>query len=134
MLYLQATLLILTLLTASFLDIKTHTLPDGIHIVLLLIGLISFHPMSAFFGLVLTALPFLITAMLTRGIGGGDVKLMAACGFVLGPIGGVAATAMSMLSLFFWIALCKLFSKRIKEPVALAPFLSIGCILAYFMY
>ena len=51
--------------------------------------LMGLQTLPALLGFVLVPLPFLIAAVKTDKIGGGDVKLMAASGFALGVTGGV---------------------------------------------
>jgi len=73
------------LLLTSYFDIRTRIIPDWIHVLMLMIGFIGFNPVRSIAGLILTPVPFLIIALLFEGsIGGGDVKLIGACGFVLG--------------------------------------------------
>lgn len=84
-------LLISALLVLSVIDFRTNTIPFGINIVIFVLGLIrlvmdyqhfyhyliGFACVSGFLYLI-----YLITK--GRGIGGGDIKLMAAAGLVLG--------------------------------------------------
>jgi len=73
------------LLLASYFDIRTRIIPNWIHVLIIMIGCIGFDPVRSTLGLILTVLPFLIMVMMIEGsIGGGDVKLVGACGFVLG--------------------------------------------------
>jgi len=74
----------LVLIYAGYHDMKTRIIPDFVHVFIVLIALIEFSPFYSFAGAVLTPLPFLIVAIKKGGIGGGDVKLIAACGFMLG--------------------------------------------------
>ena len=83
------------------------------------------------------ALPFLLAAVFLGGMGGGDIKLMAACGLVLGlPKGLLAAMAgLSLLLIYVVIyrIVCKVQRGEAKKAFPLAPFLSAGCLLAYFI-
>lgn len=73
------------LLVASYFDVRTRIIPDWIHVLIILVGFIEFDPVKSIVGLILTPLPFLIMAMIKEGsIGGGDVKLIGAWGFVVG--------------------------------------------------
>jgi leader peptidase (prepilin peptidase)/N-methyltransferase len=84
-------LLISVLLVLSVIDLRTNTIPFGINIVIFVLGLIRVamdyrHFYNYLVGFVCVSgflyLVYLITK--GRGIGGGDIKLMAAAGLVLG--------------------------------------------------
>lgn len=67
-------------------------------------------------------------------MGGGDIKLMAACGFILGPWGGMLQTilglALAVLVTFLRAAaLGKKVERKLRIP--LVPFLGAGGILSY---
>jgi len=67
----------------SYCDAKTETIPDSLLILLIPIGLIDVG-WESFAGIAI-ALPFLIFALAIKNcIGGGDIKMLAAYGFVLG--------------------------------------------------
>ena len=66
--------------------------------------------------------------------GGGDVKLMFACGAVLGVWGGLGQTviALSLVALFaIFVLLTKGLKACIKTAIPLAPFLCVGGIVSY---
>lgn len=65
------------------------------------------------------------------GMGGGDIKLAAACGLFLGPIGSfVGIFIASLLALGWWLGL-RLFSRsRVSHAVAFGPFLVAGTLIA----
>ena len=73
------------LLFAAEYDYATHTVPDYVPVLILMAGLLEVEFAPALLGLVLVPLPFVVAALMKEGsIGGGDIKLMGACGFVLG--------------------------------------------------
>ena len=78
----------LLLLSAAVWDMRSREIPNLIPALLLLCGLIGFRPAASAAGLFLVGGPFLLTAVLIKrdgfAIGGGDVKLMAVCGLLLG--------------------------------------------------
>lgn len=116
------------LLFAAEYDIATHTVPDYVPVLILLVGLVEVEFAPAFLGLILVSLPFLAAALIREGsIGGGDIKLMGACGFVLGVRRGYAAL---MLGLFLAVAFQAAFVKKKDKGFALAPYLAVGCLLA----
>lgn len=115
------------LLYAAEYDFATHTVPDYVPVLILLIGLMEVEFVPAFLGLVLVPLPFLAAALIREGsIGGGDIKLMGACGFVLGVRRGYAAL---MLGLFLAVVFQTAFVKKRDKGFALAPYLAAGCLL-----
>lgn len=123
----------LILMYTSYVDIRTKTIPDKIHILILLISLIEINLTNSILGFLTVPLPFFITALLKGGgIGGGDVKFMAACGFLLGIKGGFIASVIGLLlALFINAIVYKVKNKDKNISFPLAPYLSIGCFLSY---
>jgi leader peptidase (prepilin peptidase)/N-methyltransferase len=70
--------------------------------------------------------------MLSKGgIGGGDVKLMAAVGFLLGPSGAVGGAFIGFtLFIIVWLLF---YRTKQSKAYAMAPYLGIGCFLAYIL-
>lgn len=123
------------LLAASVIDIRKRIIPDEICILIALTGLIFFEPVKLLG--ILAALPFLLAALFWGGMGGGDIKLMAASGIVLGITGGIMASIIGLTAMLLFYAvystiqrLCK---RECQKAFPLAPFLSIGYIAIYFM-
>jgi leader peptidase (prepilin peptidase)/N-methyltransferase len=120
------------LLIAAVFDALTYEIPDWIHVLILLGGFVRMNPMDSLVGFFLISTLFLLLAMVTGGgIGGGDIKLMAACGFVLGSVGVVLATFFSIMLMlpvnFKWI-----FRREDRRrEYAMAPYLAVGCFFAY---
>ena len=82
------------LLYASVRDHKTHTVPDSVHVLILLAAIPGIRLLSSLLGFFLVPLPFLAAALKKPdSIGGGDIKLMAASGFFLGMEKGIAAAS-----------------------------------------
>ena len=77
-------------------------------------------------------------AVFLGGMGGGDDKLMAACGLVLGLQRGLLATVVGLSALLVYAAIrktiCKVRGREAEKAFPLAPFLSAGCALAYFIW
>lgn len=73
------------LIYASYEDLKTKTIPDKVHVCIILIGLLGDSIINSIMASIVISLPFMITALVKdNGIGGGDVKFMAVNGFALG--------------------------------------------------
>lgn len=98
------------------------------HVLLLLIGLLEIQFVPALLGLVLVPLPFLAAALFKEGsMGGADIKLMAACGFIM----GVQKGYMAMIAgLTLAVMIQKVYVRESEKGFALVPYLSIGCLLA----
>ncbi|MBM7562914.1 prepilin peptidase [Fusibacter tunisiensis] len=126
---------IMLLTYAAIIDLKTRKIPDHIPVLIILIGLIEMEPMSAVLGLIFVPLPFFIMALLKENsIGGGDIKLMGACGFYLGFQAGYVASVLGLtLAILIHFAYSVIGSKKANESIALAPYLGAGCLIAYFL-
>lgn len=136
----QASLFCCLLLTASVWDIRKRIVPDTLCALIFCTGLLAYTP-DKLSGILL-ALPLLIAALIKEGgMGGGDVKLVASAGFVLGLPAGTVGLILGLTAVLGYDLLCKGIRKlkKSKAPVAgervlpLAPFLSAGFIAAYFM-
>ena len=116
------------LLFAGGYDMATHTVPDCVHILILSVGLIEVQFAPALLGFITVPLPFLAAALLKEGsIGGADIKLMAACGFVMGVRRGYAAM---IIGLTLAVLFQKMYGKGDEKGFALVPYLAAGCLLA----
>lgn len=125
---LRCILLCQILMVTGVFDLMTYEIPDCLHLVIAMVGLICFQPLPALLGFLLVPLPFLIAALKTEKIGGGDVKLMAASGFALGVTGGIWMMIWGLFFALFWNrAFC-----REQKSLPLAPFLAFGAFLTLF--
>ena len=131
----QAVFFALLLCAASVFDLRRRIIPDTLNLAIAASALLCFSPVRLW-GLFI-ALPFLLAAVLWGGIGGGDIKLMAACGLVLGLPKGLltAMTGLSLLLIYVGIyrIVCRVQRREAKKAFPLAPFLSAGCLFAYFI-
>ncbi|MBW7573180.1 prepilin peptidase [Caproiciproducens faecalis] len=119
---------------ASYRDAKTHEIPDLIHVLLLIDGLILLEPQKAVTGFFIVSVLFYLIAVLTHGgIGGGDIKLIAAAGWVLGPVGVIIGTVIGSVLLVLTYLLIYFRRDPRHKRYALAPYLSIGCFAAYLL-
>lgn len=124
----------------AIIDWETKMIYDRFQIAVALLGLWSLwlfpeHTIKErMFGFVTVAVPMLLLALLVEGaFGGGDIKLMAVSGFLL----GVKAIVVAMLlGLVFGGIYCglMLFRKKLgrKDAFAFGPFLALGLGLALF--
>ena len=119
----QGALFIVLLLAASFVDLKRREIPDWVSGGIAALSLLHIRP-ECLLGII-PAL-FFLAAAVRGGIGGGDVKLAAACGLVLGLL---------LQLLFHLCARCvlPLFKRPVWSSYPMAPFLAIGYAVAYYV-
>ncbi len=129
-----AALLIVSLIASWYSDVLVGIVPDYFTLVplgaLLLLAVVG-HEWSTFIAMTAITVPFAVAAYLSkgRGMGWGDVKLVALGGAALGLQTAVIAFAGACL-LAVIIAVLR---KRRHEPIALAPYLAaaIGVALTF---
>ena len=133
---LKGIILLQILLYASVSDIQTHEVKDFISVLIFITGFIgvtlSDIPMMLFSGLAIGGV-LLICAMVSGNrLGGADVKICAACAFLLGFSKSVAGLIIGLIvSVIANLIIQK--QKKIKnQPFPLVPYLSIGFMLMYF--
>lgn len=123
------------LLAASIFDARNRIIPDSICLGIAMTGLLYFEPVKLA-GIFAAAL-FLIAAFLFGGMGGGDIKLMASAGLVLGFSKSMVATVIGLTALLVFHAgntiIQRLYGRAAPKAYPLAPFLSLGCLVAYFL-
>ena len=124
------------LIVISMIDYDTMDIYDGPLIVILLLGIIhlvlNFNSFpSAFLGGLVISIPLFIIAVLTKGIGGGDIKLMTVAGFFLGVQMIVVAALIGIFLGGIWgVILLVFFKKDGKAMIPFGPFLCIGLFIA----
>lgn len=136
-----AAILFSLLATISFIDIDTRTIPDGLVIFILALGIVRggylyiYHSVPWYFfliGFFAASLFLLILSFLfTDSMGGGDIKLMAAAGLYLG--GKLILFSLFIGAFYGAIYAVFLFARRkagMKTQVPFGPFLSLGIITA----
>ena len=135
----KGTLFGLLLLSAAVWDMRNREIPNLIPILLFLCGLIGFRPAASAAGLLLVGGPFLLAAVLIKrdgfAIGGGDVKLMGACGFVLGVWPGLVQAVLSLsLAVLAGMVECRVQKRPLSMVrLPLAPFFCFGGVSAYWL-
>lgn len=134
--FIKGIILLQILLYASVSDIQTHEVKDFISVLIFITGFIgvtlSDIPMMLFSGLAIGGV-LLICAMVSGNrLGGADVKLSAACAFLLGFSKSIAGLIIGLIvSVIANLIIQK--QKKIKnQPFPLIPYLSIGFMLMYF--
>lgn len=129
-------LLVSALIVLSVIDFRTFEIPVGINYFILFLGLvrlildyknwsmyiIGFFAVSAFLYLIL-----IVTK--GRGIGGGDIKLMAVCGFILGWKQIILAFILGCI-IGSVIHIIRMRITKADHVLAMGPYLSVGIFIA----
>lgn len=125
------------LLYASVSDIQTHEVKDFVSVLIFITSFIgvtlSDIPMMLFSGLAIGGV-LLICAMVSGNrLGGADVKLSAACAFLLGFSKSIAGLVIGL----FLAIICNIYfshkNKTKGKAFPLVPYLSIGFMAMYFI-
>ena len=125
----------LLLAFSSYEDIKTRECENYVHLMIVIAAFIG-TDMSALPGMLLSALItggiMLATAAVTKSsIGGADIKLSAACAFMLGTVQGMTGL---MIGLILAVIINSIKNRKKKhEGFPLIPYLAVGFTAAYFM-
>lgn len=134
----QAVLFLFLLVAVSVCDIKSREIPDRLQAAIALLCLLQFSLWNL--AGVLAALPYLLVALAgpgTGGIGGGDIKLAAAIGLVLGLPASLTASLMGLAGFIAFGLACsaikKLKGRKERAAYPVGPFLASGAAIAYFM-
>ena len=124
------------LIVIAFIDLDTMYIYDSFQILILALGLIRvlYDPTNfkiQLLGAVIVSLPYLLLALITKGIGGGDVKLSFSAGFLLGaPSVLVGFVIAILLGGLHGIYLLKIKGLELKTAIPFGPYLCIGFFLA----
>lgn len=122
------------LIIISMIDLDTMLIPNRLVAAIFVLGIASiwiFPDVSIFsrlIGSVIVSVPFLLIAIFTGGMGGGDVKLMFAAGFFLGAKSVVIAALIGIVIAAICGIIIKIKTKQSKIPFG--PFLSAGLAIA----
>ena len=125
------------LFMVSVWDIRHRIIPDRLQAGIAALALFDFS-VGNILGL-LCMLPYLVIGLIpgkSDEIGGGDIKLAGSTGLVLGLPAGLAASLMGLtIFVVYGSGFCilkRFHGDKEKNPLPLGPFLSAGCICAYY--
>lgn len=126
---------------AALIDRETQTICDQFPIIIFLLGIFAVRLFpetdlpSRLIGIVVVSAPMLLLSFIHSGFfGGGDIKLMAACGWLLGWRITLTAGIVSVMTggIFCAVMLAAGRMNR-KDHFAFGPFLALGLCIAIFM-
>ena len=115
-------------------DLRSRTVHDIVCIIIALAGLITISPASLW-GALLAMAPFYLCAGFGL-MGGGDWRLAAAAGFVLGfdrVMTGLCFMAAALLCTSFTMRAIPALRKRTAAKQPLVPYIAVAFIPAYFL-
>lgn len=129
-------LLCSALITLSVIDLRTYEIPLGINLFILALGLIRVitdytNWLDYGIGLLSVSLFLYLVFLLTkgRGIGGGDIKLMAVCGLLLGWKNTILAFVLGCI-IGSIVHLIRMKLTKAGHQLAMGPYLSVGVMIA----
>ncbi|MGI5875380.1 MAG: prepilin peptidase [Dethiobacteria bacterium] len=140
-LFFKYVVIFVLLLVLSCIDVRMHLLPNRFIFILFAWGFFwqFFYPVvslgSALAGFFMGGGLFYVISLLSKGgMGGGDVKLMAALGFLMGHWPSIFLIFLLSFSLGAFVGVILLFLKKktSKSPLALGPFLSLSFFVVTF--
>ena len=129
-------LLVSALIVLSVIDLRTYEIPFGINIFILVLGILRIitdpgNWLTYVTGFFAVSVPLELILLISRGraIGGGDVKLMAAAGLLLGWKNILLALVLGCIfgSVIHGI---RMKVTDADHTLALGPYLALGCMLA----
>lgn len=127
------------LLALSVIDFRTYEIPVGFNIFIGCLGVIRLLTdlsswVDSLIGLFCVSVPLLLIFLVSKGraIGGGDVKLMAACGFLIGWQKICFAFLVGCI-LGAVIHSVRMRVSKADHVLAMGPYLSVGVFLSLFL-
>ncbi|MDR2571153.1 MAG: prepilin peptidase [Oscillospiraceae bacterium] len=128
------------LLTISVIDFKTSEIPDSLILTIALFAIVAIWAMPETtlldrgIGLVVISVPLLMASCIKAGaFGGGDIKLMAACGFLLGWQATLLAFFIALLPAGCYAVYMILTGKRDRtQHMVFGPSICIGVTISLF--
>lgn len=135
----KAIILLVLMLYASVMDIKTREVPDSVSVMLLILGLVDVSIKEIpqmLLGMVLVFMPQLISALInpSKALGGADIKLSSAAAFLLGVQRGLFTLIVGLTLAVIAMPIIRKIRKLPKDqPFPLIPFLSVGIVAGYFI-
>ncbi|UWG98284.1 prepilin peptidase [Dehalobacter sp. DCM] len=135
-----AAILLSLLVVVAFIDMKHKIIPNSLVIMIFVLGVLHAVYQSVYLGvdwylgiigLVAASVPLLLIMLIyPQGMGGGDVKLMAAAGVFLGPKILLALFIGALCGGFFSFFLLACRKGTMKSEIPFGPFLSFGIFTA----
>lgn len=124
------------LIVMTFIDIDTKEIPNGIVVFIIILSIPLFFTAKdvvwwhRLVGAVVISVPLYVIALVTGGIGGGDIKLYFALGLVLGLYPTLVSAFIAIVSAGL-IGGVLLLTKKVKKgyELPLGPFIALGAVV-----
>lgn len=124
------------LLVVAFIDLRLMIIPNKVVILILIVGLVfaffdsDISWLDRLIGFFVAGLFFLLIAIVSKGgLGGGDIKLIAVCGFFIGwKLILLSVVVASITGGIFGLFLLITGRGKLKTAIPFAPFLITGII------
>lgn len=122
----------------AMIDIDTMEIFDRFHIMILILAVVTIWQVSNLdltnhiIGFFIISVPLYIIAIITNGIGGGDIKLMAVSGLLLGLQASLVAFFIGAIlggSMAVYLLVTK--QTQMKSLIAFGPYLCIGIFISF---
>ena len=127
------------LIVISMIDLKTLMIPNGFILFCFIFSFLSFYffhlsLIERMIGFFIISFPLFLINMIKRdSFGGGDIKLMAVCGWLLGWKTTLLSFIIAVMIAGCYVSYLFFKTKKDKETyIAFAPYLSLGMMIALF--
>ena len=134
-------LFLAVLMSVSVTDWYTNSISDRLLLVIIILGMAAIwifpeiEIMDRLLGTVIVSIPMLaVSIMATGAFGGGDIKLMAVCGWFVGWRANIYAAVIGLFAAGVYCSI-QLIRGEItgKDTIAFGPFLALGLAFAVFV-
>lgn len=123
-----------TLLYASITDRKQLIVKDRVHIIIIILGIIQYQTVFGhLIGALVITIPFLVFAIETDKLGGGDVKFIFANTVLLGFKESYAGMLAGLTALILIFYMKKVLRGIGSKRIAFVPFLSLGYMVVFLL-
>jgi leader peptidase (prepilin peptidase)/N-methyltransferase len=126
------------LVTISFIDMEHMIIPDGLTVTLAVLGagfaaatFGEIHILERVIGFFAVSVPMLLLALIIKdGFGGGDIKFIAVCGFILGWKLILLAAFIGVFLGGIYGSYIKFIKRRYKAQISFGQYLCIGVFIS----
>ncbi len=119
------------LIYASIIDIRKLMVYDRVHLLIILFSILNQTFFNNIAGALILTIPFLMIAIKTNQIGGGDIKYIFTNSLFLGLQKSYGGILIGLACLLIYHYSKKIVSNEVRgKQIALIPFLSLGFIIS----
>lgn len=138
MFFIKGVVFFFLLLYASYSDVKSREISSWIPVSIAITGLIGVKisdlPLMILSAAIVSVPQIIFAIRKKGGYGGGDIKLMTACAFLLGLEGGLAAIIIGLtVGLITIVIKRKLKKESLQAKFPIVPFLAFGSFITFLL-